>query len=100
MTNSKGFTMIELMITVAIIGILSAIVIPSAADALRASIEARTKSNLNAVRTAIAAYNTDFGHYPTDHLGDLIDKGSLRGPELPTIWEPPYHAEGNGVCVG
>jgi prepilin-type N-terminal cleavage/methylation domain-containing protein len=94
-----GFTLIEVMLSVAIIAILSAIVIPSAADALRASVEARTKANLNAVRVALAAYNTDFGHYPTDHLGDLIDKGYLPNG-IPMIWEPPYHSEGNGVCVG
>lgn len=100
MRDRKGFTLIELMVVVAVIAILAAMVIPAAADAIRSSIEARTKADLNTVRVAIKAYYTDFGTYPTDHLGDLIDKGYLRGPQLPMIWEPPYHAEGNGVCTG
>lgn len=98
--NIQAFTLIELMIVVAIVGILAAIVYPVGNDCIRRSIESRTKADLNAVRTALAAYSTDHdGQYPTDHLGDLIDKGYLPNG-LPMIWEPPYHAEGNGVCVG
>ena len=97
--DRKGITLIELMIAVAIIAIISAVLYPIGNDCMRRAIEGRTKANLNAVRTAIATYSADRdGKYPTDHLGDLIDKGYLR--TLPMIWEPPYHGEGNGVCVG
>ena len=94
-----GFTLVELMIVVAIIAIMASIALPRMGQAIRAAIEARTKANLNAVRTALATYYGDRQTYPTDHVGDLVDKGYLPNG-LPMIWEPPYHAEGNGVCVG
>ena len=97
--NRQGYTLVELMITTAIIIILSALILPKMADVVRVAIEGRTRANLAIVRHAILAYYGDFQRYPTDHLGDLIDKGYLPHG-LPMIAEPPYHADGNGVCTG
>ena len=62
--NRKGgFTLIELMIVVAIIGILAAIAIP---NFLRFQLKAKTsegKTNLAAIRTAEVSYYSEFGDY-------------------------------------
>ena len=59
----KGFTLIELMIVVAIIGILAAIAIP---NFLRFQLKSKTsegKVNLAAIRTAEESYLAEFGRY-------------------------------------
>jgi len=52
--KSKGFTLIELMIVVAIIGILAAIAIPRFANLIDRAREARTQGNLGSLRSALA----------------------------------------------
>jgi len=58
-TNKKGFTLIELMIVVAIIGILAAIAIPKFADLINKSKEGATKGALSTVRSALQVYYGD-----------------------------------------
>lgn len=69
----KAFTLIELMIVVAIIGILAAVAIPKFADMMRKSREGATKGMLTTLRSAITVYaaNSD-GTYPMDRLETLI----------------------------
>ena len=63
--KAKGFTLIELMIVVAIIGILAAIAVPKFADLIRKSNEGATKGNLGAIRSALSIYFGDNdGMYP------------------------------------
>lgn len=57
--NKKGFTLIELMIVVAIIGILAAIAIPKFADLINKSKEGATKGALSTVRSALQIYYGD-----------------------------------------
>jgi len=67
--NKKGFTLIELMIVVAIIGILAAIAIPKFADLINKSKEGATKGALSSVRSALQVYYGDNeGWFPTDDL--------------------------------
>jgi len=56
MKKSKGFTLIELMIVVAIIGILAAVAIPKFANLIRQANEASCKGNLGAIRSALSIY--------------------------------------------
>jgi len=64
--SKKGFTLIELMIVVAIIGILAAIAIPQFAQLISKSQEGQTKGNLGTVRSALSIYYGDTeGQYPT-----------------------------------
>ncbi len=95
MKNTKGsrlgFTLIELMIVVAIIGILAAIAIPKFADLIRKSKEGATKGNLGAVRSALSIYYGDLeGQYPVDTLAALT-AGNKYLTEMPQAKTPSYH---------
>ncbi len=63
MLNKKGFTLIELMIVVAIIGILAAIAIPNFMKFQAKSRTAEAKTNLGAIFTAETSYFGDSNQY-------------------------------------
>ena len=75
--NDKGFTLIELMIVVSIIGILASIAVPSYQTALIKAREAVLRENLYTIRSAIDQHFADNGRYP-DSLRELVDKKYLR----------------------
>jgi len=63
MKNQKGFTLIELMIVIAIIGILAAIAIPQFSAYRERGYIASMKADCNSVRTAEEAYYVDNNAY-------------------------------------
>ncbi len=106
MKTSKGFTLIELMIVVAIIGILSAIAIPKFADLIRKSNEGATKGNLGGIRSAISIYYGEMeGWFPCpategSGLGAVLtmDNGKYL-KEMPNCFTPPHHAKTTAVTL-
>ncbi|MCX5773105.1 MAG: prepilin-type N-terminal cleavage/methylation domain-containing protein [Fusobacteria bacterium] len=75
--KNSGFTLLELIIVIVIIGILAAIVTPSFKSALVSSKEAALRADLYITRDAIDQYKADRRHYPKK-LEDLITAKYLR----------------------
>ncbi len=97
----KGFTLIELMIVVAVIGILAAVAIPKFADLMNKGKESTVKSNLGALRSALSIYYGDNEIYPSDMtVGLTTDQKYFK--EIPMIKIPsvlgnPGHVDLTGV---
>ena len=91
--QDAGFTLVELMIVMAIIGVLSMIAVPSYIQAIRHAREAVLREDLRTMRSAIDAYTMDKQKAPQS-LDDLITDGYLKSlPKDPmtdstTTWQP------------
>lgn len=75
--REAGFTLMELIIVVALIGILATIVIPNLRTTPIKAKEAVLKADLHTFRDVIDQFFADRGYYP-EELQDLVDKGYLR----------------------
>ena len=76
-TEPRGFTLIELMVVLAIIALLVTLVAPHYAGRVTRAEEAVLRADLNAMREALDRHYADVGRYP-DSLHDLVAKRYLR----------------------
>jgi len=72
-----GFTLIELIIVMAIIAILASIAVPSYLSSMKAAKEAVLKEDLHVMRNAIDSYTMDKQKAPQS-LDDLVQDGYLK----------------------
>ncbi|HXS77663.1 MAG TPA: type II secretion system protein [Terracidiphilus sp.] len=75
--NEAGFTLMELMIVMMIIGVLTTLAIPSFVGAIRNAREAVLKEDLRIMRSAIDSYTMDKQKAPQS-LQDLVQEGYLK----------------------
>ena len=75
--KSEGYTLVELMIVLAIVGILVSLAVPSFQTSALKAKEAALKQNLFTIRAIIDQFYADQGKYPPS-LESLIEKGYLR----------------------
>lgn len=69
--NNKGFTLIEVLIVVAIIGILAVLLIPNAITAIQKSKQKSTMKDIVAIATAASDYVSDNGEWTIVQSGDI-----------------------------
>jgi len=84
-TNRKGFTLIELMVVIAIIIILAAVAIPNYINMTHRAQVSRATSDLSILATALECYRTDIGTYPA-----AITFDTKLAPTSDTLLVPAY----------
>jgi general secretion pathway protein G len=81
--QDAGFTLVELMIVMAIIGVLAMVAVPSYISAIKHAREAVLKEDLRTIRSAIDSYTMDKQKAPQS-LDDVLQDGYLKSiPEDP-----------------
>lgn len=75
--RSGGFTLLELIIVIAMIGILATVAMPALKNMPRRAAEAVLKQDLRTFRDLLDQYHGDKGYYPPE-LAALVDEGYLR----------------------
>lgn len=101
---SRGFTLIEMLVVMAIIATLLTIALPRYFGSVDKSKEAALRQDLSVMREALDKYYGDTGKYP-DALDDLVSKRYLRAipvdplTESSTTWVviPPEDSSKGGV---
>ncbi len=77
--RSGGFTLIELMVVIVIMGILVSIGTFAFQSSQKKSRDSRRKSDLDQVTKALEMYNTDVGNYPSGGTVATTDAGKIIG---------------------
>lgn len=79
--NNRGFTLIEILIVVAIIGVLAAIAVPNVTRALQTAKQNADAANIALLENAVNMYFIDTGNWPEEGPGFqtvLVDSGYLK----------------------
>ena len=76
--NKKGFTLMELMVVIAIIVLLAGIMMPNLAKRIERAKMTKAEADIATMESAIAMYETDMGRYPDDNYSGLLGIQSLE----------------------
>jgi general secretion pathway protein G len=87
--RARGFTLIEIMVVIVIIGLLAAVIVPTIVSKVDDAKVAKAKSDIQSLETALTMFYLDNSKYPSTEqgLGALV-----KQPTDPTIrnWKRPY----------
>ncbi|MEN2997595.1 MAG: prepilin-type N-terminal cleavage/methylation domain-containing protein [Brevinematia bacterium] len=98
--NSKGFSLVEILIVLAIIGILLTIAIPNLFKAEEATRKRATEMEIRGIIAAIYNYKLATYSLPKS-LRDLVDGGYIKSSALYDEWNSEYKFEtrGNKIVI-
>ena len=88
--RSRGFTLIEILTVIVIIGILAAVLAPRFVGRTEEARVAAAKADIAAIEVALDAYEADNGFYVTTEQGLDALVGITNIPPVPLSWKGPY----------
>jgi len=88
--GAKGFSLVEMLVVVAIVGLLVGLVGPAAMRQLQSSRVSATEAQIDQLRAALDIYQIDTGRLPTEDVGltALVSNPGVPG------WNGPYLRDG------
>jgi general secretion pathway protein G len=91
--RQRGFTLIEIMVVIVILGVLAALVVPRVLERPDEARAVAAKSDIAAIIAALKLYRLDNQRYPTTEQGlnALVEKPT--DPPVPPNWKPGGYLE-------
>ena len=92
-SNDRGFTLIELMVVIVILGILAGLIIPRIMGRPEEARRMKARVQMESMETALRLYKLDNGVYPTTEQGLQALVEAPTGGELPRAWRKGGYLE-------
>ncbi|MCD5406623.1 MAG: prepilin-type N-terminal cleavage/methylation domain-containing protein [Desulfotomaculum sp.] len=92
MKNKKGFTLVELLVIITIIGVLAAVIAPNVIKAIEKSKVAGATSDYKAIKAATLNFYADTGVWPVDNA----NAGGANAGFVQNVGSPPVDCRWNG----
>jgi general secretion pathway protein G len=98
-TNREGFTLIELMVVIVILGILAGLIVPRIMDRPEQAKRLKARMQIESLESALKLYKLDNGNYPDTEQGlqALVEKPEVGA--IPSKWREGGYLEKGRVPV-
>src|SRR4029453_8987953 len=89
----RGFTLIEIMVVIVILGVLAALVVPRVLDRPDEARAVAAKSDIAPIMQALKLYRLDNQRFPTPERGLSARVVKPEQPPIPSNWKPGGYLE-------